>query len=476
MTVVERDALRWAQETFGGCDLGDVRRTKRAVQLLASLAHHAGGSVLHACRGDSAATEAGYRLIRNGAVQADALAEGGFGATVRAAAGVECLLAVEDTTELAYEHAVAASLGDLGGPEHSRKRGFLVHSTLLVDAASEATVGLIAQERWRRDGEARGQRHRRRERAYEEKESFKWQRASEQMAARLGAALMRRVISVCDREADIYEYLQHKCTHGERFVVRASWDRRVAHETGRLFAALAEAPVRGEQVVDIAQRGGRHGRGARRARVALRAGRVTLAAPRRDDSLPALAMWAVRAEELDPPEGVEALQWLLLSSEPVEAFAQAQFVVRAYTLRWRVEEFHKAWKSGAKVEQQRLQSAENLERMAVLLAFVAVRLLQLREAVQGPRPDATHAERPCTAVLTDAEWRILWVTQERTRPPQQPPSLHWAYYALAHLGGWLDTKRTGRVGWQTLWCGWFRLQERVDAYLASQNLLTPGNS
>lgn len=472
MVREESGAWCWAEETFGQCELGDVRRTKRVVQLAASLAQHAGGSVLHACRGDSAATEGGYRLIRNGSVAPEALAEGGFKATVRAATGMECLLAVEDTTELAYEHAVAESLGDLGGREKSRKRGYLVHSTLLLDAASEATVGLIAQERWQRSSAARGQRHQRRERPYGEKESFKWQRASEQMAARLGAEMMARVVSVCDREADIYEYLQHKCNHGERFVVRASWDRRVAHETGRLFAALAEAPLLGEQEVNIAQRGGRHGRGARCARVALRAGRVTLAAPRRDKRLPALTLWAVRAEEVDPPAGVEPLHWLLLTSEPVERFSQTQFVVRAYPLRWRVEEFHKAWKSGAKVEQQRLQSPENLERMAVLLAFVAVRLLQLREAVQGLPQDTADPERPCTEVLNAAEWRILWVTQERSRPPQQPPSLSWAYHALAHLGGWLDTKRTGRVGWQTLWKGWFRLQERVDAYLASQDLLS----
>lgn len=473
MAKVESDASSWAQETFGQCELGDVRRTRRAVDLAAALARHSGGSVMHACRGDGAAMEGGYRLIRNDSVQPEALAEGGFQATVRAAAGVDCLLAVEDTTELAYGHGAAGALGDLGGPKQSRKRGFLVHSTLLVDAASAATVGLIAQERWQRSTAARGQRHQRRERPYAEKESFKWQRASEQMASRLGAEMMARVISVCDREADIYEYLQHKCDHGERFVVRASWDRRVVQETGRLFASLAEAPVLGEQEVDIAQRGGRHGRGARRAQVALRAGRVTLAAPRRDERLSALFLWAVRVEEVDPPEGAEPLHWLLLTSEPVERFAQAQFVVRAYTLRWRVEEFHKAWKSGAKVEEQRLQSPENLERMAVLLAFVAVRLLQLREAVQpGSAQDTPAAERPCTEVLSAAEWRILWVTQERSRPPEESPSLRWAYYALAHLGGWIDTKRTGRVGWQTLWHGWFRLQERVDAYLASQELLS----
>jgi hypothetical protein len=119
-----------------------------------------------------------------------------------------------------------------------------------------------------------------------------------------------------------------------------------------------------------------------------------------------------------------------------------------------------------------MQSAQNLERVAVVLAFIAVRLLQLREALaDDAKASARSAERPCTEVLSAPEWQVLWITQARRRPPKRPPSLRWAHDAIARLGGWADTKRTGRVSWQTMWDGWFRLSERVDAYLSTRDLM-----
>ena len=119
-----------------------------------------------------------------------------------------------------------------------------------------------------------------------------------------------------------------------------------------------------------------------------------------------------------------------------------------------------------------MQSAENLERMAVVLAFVAVRLLQLREALDEPAAAKGRTERPCTEVLSASEWKVLWITRERSRPPKRAPSLRWAYEAIAKLGGWADTKRTGKASWQTMWHGWFRLQERVEAYLITRDLMS----
>ncbi|MDJ0871178.1 MAG: IS4 family transposase [Gammaproteobacteria bacterium] len=470
MSVMERDAFVWAEQTFGRSQLGDARRTNRLVKLAGALAGQVGSSPSRACGGDAAANEGAYRLLRNDAVVPGEMAEGGFAATAEAATRYETLLAVEDTTTLSYEHAVVAELGDLGGDARSAKRGFFVHSVLLLDAESAHTVGLIEQARWRRDSAARGQRHRRRERAYEDKESRKWQQASERMARRLGAT-MPRVISVCDREADVYEYLKYKRQAAERFVVRAAWDRRVQGEASHLFEAVEQAPVLGEHTVRIAQRGGKQARRGREACLSVRASAVSLRPPRHTGGAGALEVNAVLAQEQAAAPGEEPVCWLLLSSEPVESLAAACQLLHYYTLRWRVEEFHKAWKSGAGVEQRRMQSAENLERMAVVLAFVAVRLLQLRETLDEQVAAKGRAERPCTEVLSATEWKILWVTQERSRPPRRAPSLRWAYESVAKLGGWLDTKRTGRASWQTMWHGWFRLHERVDAYLASRDLM-----
>lgn len=473
----QRDTEVWAEATFGGCDLGDARRTRRLVNVGGQLAAHAGQAPSRACRGDAAANEGAYRLLRNEQVEPAAIAAGGFEATARAAANsVGELLAVEDSTTLSYSHGVVGELGDLGGPKDSRRRGFLVHSVLLLEAESQRTVGLIEQERWCRPPSERGQRHRRHERAYTEKESFKWQRASERMAERLGATLAR-VISVCDREADVYEYLSYKVAQGERFIVRASWDRCLNAGSARLFEALEQAPVVCTQTVALAQRGGEHARRARTVELEVRAVRVALQAPERTAALGPLTVNAVLAVERHAGRGPEPLRWLLLTQESIGDGEAVRRILRNYALRWRVEDFHKAWKTGAGVEARRMQQADNLERVAVILAFVAVRLLQLRELFDGSInsasaiPVGSGPAISCSGVLEPAEWQVLWVTTKKARPPRAAPSLRWAYETIAKLGGWLDTKRTGRAGWEVIWQGWYLLQERVDAYHATRDFL-----
>lgn len=181
---VDSDTRSWSETMFGGCELGDKRRTRRLVTKAASLASHVGSSRYATCRGDEAASEEAYRLLRNDAVEPEAIAEGAFDATARAASSYAELLAVEDSTTLGYGHAKGGSLGDLGGPSGSVRRGFQVHSVLLLDARGERTLGLVAQQRWCRDSAERGQNQRFGERAYEDRERFKWQRASQSSRAR----------------------------------------------------------------------------------------------------------------------------------------------------------------------------------------------------------------------------------------------------------------------------------------------------
>jgi len=468
MSKVNYDAGQWAEAVFGQADLGDKRRTQRLVKVGEMLARHTGSSPVQASEGNAALSEGAYRLLRNEAVDVNAIAESGFAATVKQVSDYEELLAIEDTTSLSYAHSVTSELGDLGGEIDSKKRGYIVHSVLLVDPRSDGIVGLLDQQRWCRDTAKRGQRHQNKSRAYEDKESYKWQSAAERVEQRLREN-GSRVIAVCDREADIYEYLSYKTESSQRYIVRAARDRRLSEEEENLFACVAQTPELGEHTIQLEQRGGAHGHPAREACLSLHSARVSLHPPQRmTDELEPLMVNAVLAQELNPPKGQDSLCWLILTSEPVGNLKAAQKILQAYALRWRIEDFHKAWKSGAKVEQRRMQSADNLERIAVILAFIAVRLLQLREGLHGANKTQAH---PCSDILEPVQWRILWATTEKKKPPHNAPSQQWAYYALAKLGGWLDTKGTGRVGWEALWRGWFRLTDRVEAYLNTRDLL-----
>jgi len=461
---MEWNERAWAEQVFGRCELGDRRRTARLVRYAAQQAKDASASTHTVCLGDETAAEGAYRLLRNAQVAPAAVAEGGFCHTGEVAQGHGALLAVEDSTTLGFPHAVARALGDIGGPAQSQRRGWVVHSVLLVDRETGRTVGLLEQQRWRRDAATRGKYRARKARPYEQKESYKWQQASERIAERLGET-MARVISVCDREADIYEYLTYKRHRQERFIVRAAWDRHL-HDSGeRLWAHLAQQPPCGTVRLSIPQRGGRQ---ARVAHLTLRSGPVLFHSPQRAGGrLAPLEVQAVYAVEEQAPPGTTPLEWVLLTSEPVATFLEAHQVLEAYRLRWRVEEFHKAWKLGCGIEERRLQTPENLERLAVILAFVAVRLLQLREGVEAV-PD-----QPCDTILQRPQWECLWLSTESPPLPTTVPSTQWAYYALAKLGGWSDTKRTGRVGWLTLWRGWQRLADRAHGYALAQRLRGP---
>jgi hypothetical protein len=179
------------------------------------------------------------------------------------------------------------------------------------------------------------------------RKALKWQRAGEALRARLGPGLSQRVISVCDREADILDYLTWQHRVAGRYVIRATADRALGGHAQRLWATLEAAPVIGENAVEIAQRGGRQ---ARRARVSIRVQTVRLGAAS------PLTCTALLVREDAAPDGVEPLEWLLLTTEPVTHLEEALDIVWIYTRRWRIEEFHKAWKSGVGVETLRGQS------------------------------------------------------------------------------------------------------------------------
>ena len=159
-------AMERAQESFGRCELGAERRSRRRVTVGAQLASHAGESPARAWRGDTAANEGAYRLLGHAQVTPSAIAAGGFQATAALAAQTPGdWWAVEDSTTLSSAHGVVEALGDWGGKAHARGQGFIVHSVLMLVADSGRTRGLREQSRWQRAVSARGTRQVRAERA-----------------------------------------------------------------------------------------------------------------------------------------------------------------------------------------------------------------------------------------------------------------------------------------------------------------------
>lgn len=453
--------LEWAHTNFSKCDLGDKRRTKRLIQMASHLAGNVGRSIVKSSPQESD-VEGSYRLIRNKNVDANAIAEGAFQASAEQAKSSQVLLALEDTTSLAYQHSVANELSYTSSAQSGSTKGFFVHSVMLFDPIQEATLGLIEQRRWIRDESKFGKRKVRATTPYEEKESFKWQQASENMHKRLGSE-MAKCISVCDREADIIEYLDYKQQHGHRFVVRAKSNRPLSNDQ-RLYDYASELAPAGTYQVAVAQKGGRK---ARQANMEVKFAQVEVKAPaRKQQQYQPIKAHVVLCNEISESES--PLTWVLLTTEVLNSKEDALKIVKYYEARWKIEEFHKVWKSeGTQVENLRMQHADNLERAAVILAFVAIRLYQLKE--QGDKSDA--AQVSCETCLSTLQWKLLWKKRHKQKAlPKQPPSMKWAYQSLGRLGGWKDSKKTGRVSWRSLWDGWSKLESLVEGYQMFQEM------
>lgn len=450
-----QDTHLWAESVFGECRLPDLRLQRRLILTATQFALDPGASVNAACKGDPAVQEGAYRLLENDRVSASSIAEGGFVSTVSVCDSIdEDLLLVMDTTTLSFSHSVRDELGPVGYSSTNGPRGWQVHSGLMLSGSNGFTLGLIDQEWWQRDPESHGKSQRRRQRSYQDKESFKWESCLSRSAERLGAQ-MSRVVTVCDREADLYEFLAYNELHGYRYVVRACYDRALSDEDTKLFDHVRSQDALGQTEVTVQQRGGRV---ARVATVTLRSSRVTLRPPRgKRKAYSPLTLWVLHIEEESPPDGVKPLIWRLLTTEPVATIEDALKVQGYYTFRWRVEEYHKAWKSGCGLHETRMQYSDNLQRLVQILAFVGVRLLQLKEWKE--------TEARCEQLLKPEEWKLLWLSTMKNEPlPEKPPSMKWAYYTIAKMGGWIDTKRNGRVGWKAMWKGYDILQERLAGW------------
>ncbi|WP_252176940.1 IS4 family transposase [Endozoicomonas sp. 4G] len=199
----------------------------------------------------------------------------------------------------------------------------------------------VVEGAYRLIGNEAGKRSARKQRPYEEKESFKWQQSSENIKHRLGAQ-MTKVVSVCDREADVYEYIQYKLTHDQRFVVRATQNRILIDHDQLLFDALSEEPALGTYTIKVPQRGGQSARKARKATLEVKKKTVTIQSPQRPGGrLAPITVNILIAEEINN-DTEDRLRWILLTSESVETLEDCRTVLRFYALRWRIEELHKA--------------------------------------------------------------------------------------------------------------------------------------
>ena len=460
----------WAEEIGEGIELGDKRLQARVVALLGVFAEKAGSSIPDACE-SWAATCAAYRFFDNEDVEPEKIIVGAARATLNRCRGEGVVLAVQDTTAVDYtSHDQTEGMGPL---ETSWRRGLFVHSTLAVSEKG-VPLGLIAQEIWARDPQGIGKRHQRKQLPVEAKESAKWLVALKRTEERLMSVGVR-VVTVADREADVYElFALAEEVRGE-WVIRARHDRKLTDEAGKLLSAVESVSPSVRATVQVQRADNRP---ARQAKLEMRRATVVLRPPERAREVMA-KWWAAHLEvehllpeelhpirvgvilvtELEAPEGVEPLRWLLLTNLPVETEEQVLRCVGYYRQRWIVERYHYVLKSGCQVEKLQLETAERLRRALAMYGIVAWRLLWLTHEARA------QPESPCTMVLDEDAWRLLVAYRNpKGVLPTQPPDLHTIVREIAKLGGFLGRKHDGEPGVKTIWRGLRRLNDMVLGY------------
>ncbi len=464
-------ALQWAEYTFGEVHLGDQRRTERAVEIASAIAHNPAAS-LPAQMQDEAATEAAYRFLQMPDVTYEQLIQPHVAQTRAHARKQQQVLLIQDTTEVDYQqHLTTTGLGPIGNGTH---QGYLLQSVLAVVLESREVLGLMHQEPFLRQPAPKGET--RREREQRERESQVWERSVQAIGAPPAGV---QWIHVGDRYSDIFSLLslmrQQQCD----FVVRAAQDRCVdllveqadapvpprSHHPRRagqeaepkpqhLFEVVRGWSAVGEQELHLdATKQSK----ARVARVVISFGCLRLLPPQHQQSseVRPLVVWVVRVWEPEPPEGVEGLEWVLLTSVPTATVEQAWQRVDWYRARWIVEDYHQGLKTGCSIALRQLQSYEALRRLLGLLAPAAVWLLQLRAAAR----DAP--ERLASEILPLDLVQVVALLA-KVPVPAAELTAQQCWYTIARYGGYLRRRSGGPPGWKTLWKGWFYIQALLE--------------
>lgn len=463
------DSATWISTQFDGATLGDVRRTRRAVQVASEMVTRPGATLpqLAATRSDLKAT---YALWAHPTSTPERL-QAGHRAHVRAALedGMDPILLVEDTTVMSWAgNAPVAGLGPIGSGDDTWVQGFLLHSVLAMrwvaapDPTSSrrppvALLGVADQQYHVRtpappaetalpEGSqpfARQQRWR---------ESALWLGSTEHLGPAPSGGAGPRWVRVCDRGADVFEFLESCVGAGHGYLVRAAQNR--ALDSGsRLFTELGTAPPLASLTLELRARPRQP---ARTATLQVAATGVELRAPRRPGTpaggRPGVACTALRVWEPTAPAGAVPLEWLLLSDAPVTRAADAITLVQQYATRWVIEEYHKVLKTGLGAERLQLEEATRLFAAIAVMSVVAVRLLDLKEWVR------TAPEAPAEAAgLTPLELRLLILHVKRPLLTVREVAL-----ALGRLGGHLNRTGDGLPGWRSLWRGIQRLTAMAE--------------
>ena len=454
---------------------------------------------------------AAYRFTDNENVTFDKILAPHAAGTIKRMTEHPVVLVVQDTTEvdLTRPEQQVAGAGTLDG---GNRRGVLLHAVGAFSVGGTPLGTLSAQIINRTDepGEKKTKAKKdtqRRNKPIEERESMRWLTGLARVREAAEQLPDTQLIGIADSEADIYELLTQPrtTTHGRSidFIIRACQNRALNNEidvttdtaveqktssqkeSGKQSAKTkaddknepseqaylretvlaspvlytVQMPIRARVAKTTIEKKSRHkSRDARTVTMNVRAVTVQLRPPKRVGiKLEPVTVNVVMVREINTPEGEEPVEWMLLTTLPIDTLEAVKKVVEFYCRRWNIEIFFRTLKSGCRIEYRQFENIDRIECMLGLYLIVAWRTMHVcwmgREC-----PDID-----CEAIFEPSEWKSVYMATQRKKPPKKHPTLRDILLLIAQLGGYVQQKNTN-PGTQTVWIGMQRMYDLAMAW------------
>jgi hypothetical protein len=455
----------WAENEFSTVDIGDQRLKQRLITLATRFSDSPESPINHACE-DWAETKAAYRFFKNETIAYTEIIKGHCVATKTRCVEYPTILAIQDTTYFNYStHPGTTGLCPLSRKKGIHKDelvavGLVMHSTLAV-STDGLPLGVVDQRIYSRPQLSYEQKEIKRKShnialPVEEKDSFRWIESFRNTHHQFKDHCTR-VVTVGDREADMYDLFHDAHRLKEAVLIRANFNRTVnkksmySEKTGEaLWVLMKKKDVQTQITIVVPEQ---RNRPARVATCSVTFSEFFMHPPHnhtdpRAKERPPLLLYAIYVAEKNPPVNSEPIEWMLLTNIAIVTNQDALEKITWYCYRWRIETFHKILKSGLKVEDCRLTTSKRLIRYLAVMSVVAWRILWVT-LIARVAPDSS-----CRILLNETEWKILFLkSNPRHALPKQPPSIKHCVRWIAQLGGFLARKCDKEPGIIHVWRG-----------------------
>lgn len=433
----------WVRHQFKGVNISDTRLIERLEKIACRMMEKPSSSIPKQ-NDEWKDIKAAYRFYDSRKVQFSELIRPHIDQTKKKASRMKRILAIQDTCFISYNHhASVEGLSNMGGENGSK--GIIVHTTLAVDPSPKhpEVIGVLDQHIHHRTQKVeKNETFSEKQKRW--KESKLWEEASQRLSMKNSEV---QIIEIMDREGDVFDVINNCLSIKHDFVIRAKNNRILDGCTDEnLFALAQNLKPSGTIKLKVRKRPNQI---PRKAILDVAFSTIHIKGPKsRKDEI--IRCNVVYVAEKEPPKGQEPIEWILLTSISANSFEDACQIIEWYGCRWIIEEYHKAIKSGCKVEEKQLKTVERLENFLGVANIVALRLLSLRDAARNT-PDILAKE-----VIDPLKVDIL-IKYRRLK--NKNITVYEYYREVAKIGGFIGRKSDGEPGWQTLWSGEMELTQ-----------------